>query len=368
MSAPISAYRDGKLNMGQPSDPKSHLIAILQTSKAVMLSRFYLDELLPVKLPDGTDGVVGAVIIGGANEEMHNITTRGGGGRIMVAGQPARLLNDAGLNTSGIINDLGSILEENNVENFIIPTITSKSAYWVDGTFGVEYSINGGAWTKIPISYQTANNEVTVTDFNIAEYFEYNQEVSIRLYHENAEKTYRSNTLTTTVWAAPIIMKFDDTFASVAASSPTSQTYYYTVRGLLMSTLFLDALGSTEAPEGYYVSDGWWYKHEYSPVEGKRIVTDFGRAEPGQYPDGDPANPTTGYTEFNWYAYHATSQSGACSLAFNPVTTYRRNSDGKHFMNNTLTTPAPDGYYIEEALSKGWFQMVGQLLVNSGSC
>lgn len=99
MAAPNNAYRNKSLWMRGGTTNYEHKVAILQEDKATMLERFYLDDLVSVKVDGTNDGVIGAVIIGGDNEKMHNIATRGGVGRVRVNGQTARLLNDAGLNT-----------------------------------------------------------------------------------------------------------------------------------------------------------------------------------------------------------------------------------------------------------------------------
>ena len=92
MSAPIIAYRTKSLFI----DSKEHLIAKLQVDYATMKSRFYLDEVLTVQIDENTNGVIGLVTIGGANEAL-NIATRGGSGRVgdMI------MLNDAGLIVTG---------------------------------------------------------------------------------------------------------------------------------------------------------------------------------------------------------------------------------------------------------------------------
>lgn len=112
MAAPIGAYRNRSLFARKGTADIEHLIAILQVSENVMKARFYLDDLVAAKLPDGTEGVAGAVIIGGANEAMHNLTTRGGS----YYGDDEddnkiRLLNDAGLNTKGLVTDIHPELE-----------------------------------------------------------------------------------------------------------------------------------------------------------------------------------------------------------------------------------------------------------------
>lgn len=371
MSAPNSAYLNESFKEGTTdANAKQALIAIPDVSNATLKTRFYLDETLGKA--DGASGgtlinhgFVGGCIVGSANYYMHNIA-RHHTLRETINGQEVVFFNDAGLNTLGRVNN--PLLTSVNIENFIIQQIISNSAFWVSGVYGVQINKDGSGWVT-PVSVnQAMDSQVTMSNINIADSVEFNENIQLRLFHQNDEGTYYSLIINQKVQAAPIVMKFDATYASYANNAPTSQTYYYTVRGLLMSTIYLDALGNTEADEGYFVYGQYWYRHVFSAEAGARIITAFGKAEPGHYPEGDPANPQTGYSTWNWYAYHSSSQTGACSAIYAPVITYRRNSDGRHFMNTTLTTPAPDGYYIEDALTKGWFHIQNQLLINSGSC
>lgn len=208
MAAPASAYRDGKLNMGQPSDPKSHLIAILQTSKSVMLSRFYLDELVSVKLPNGTDGVVGAVIIGGDNEEMHNITTRGGAGRVMVSGQPARMLNDAGLNTFGLSRIDGT---KKHHSNFIAVRLLGRASYYsLSSSWGLEFKKNSESWaeaSKLDLGALSAGQEVPLQYYVLRYVYNLGDTLNIRSYHVNEEGTRYSDVVNVTLDLPPIIQQ-----------------------------------------------------------------------------------------------------------------------------------------------------------------
>lgn len=99
MSAPITAYRKKSFFTRYNNTNVEHLIAIIQQSDAIHLSRFYLDGYMPVRLDDGKEGGIGYVIIGGENATMHNLNKRGGSQRMRVGGDVVQLLNDGGLNT-----------------------------------------------------------------------------------------------------------------------------------------------------------------------------------------------------------------------------------------------------------------------------
>lgn len=149
MSAPIIAYRPKSLFI----DSKEHLIAKLQVDYNTMKSWFYLDELLTIELEDGTDGVIGLVTIDGANESLHNITTRGGSGRI----GNMRMLNDGGINTRG---DAQIIEIKHTYKNFIAFKVSGKAAYYFDSAqIGLDLRESSESWGE-------ANRKVIETDIS----------------------------------------------------------------------------------------------------------------------------------------------------------------------------------------------------------
>lgn len=270
MAAPISAYRNGKLNMGTPSDPKSHLIAILQTSKSVMLSRFYLDDLLPVKLPDGTDGVVGAVIIGGENEKMHNITTRGGGGRIMVAGQPARLLNDAGLNTLGIVTAFSppSTMDR---DNRTIDGSEFKTAFYLGGLVGIRYYQPEFGTTEQEISDYVAENTVFQRSFYLPGVYT-RSPVNVYAFVQNDEGEYRTPIFSIEIDNKRIMMSYDTSPSFLLCGMTRNNTIYADTLEIGIGTRFYTDVNMTIAAITGGYSDGENF-YSYNTSTGVTSVT-----------------------------------------------------------------------------------------------
>lgn len=216
MAAPSNAYRNKSLWMRGGTTNYEHKVAILQEDKATMLERFYLDDLVAVKVDGTNDGVIGAVIIGGDNEKMHNITTRGGVGRVRVQGQTARLLNDAGLNTKG-----NATIEDIIVQwgNLVALQIKYDSAYYLSSSnLGLRWRVGGGAWSDVTLHTYLAQNSTLslVGEFNPD--LEIGQSVELQLVHTNPEGTYYSPSVN--VVAGERVQSFD----AIRRNSPCSET------------------------------------------------------------------------------------------------------------------------------------------------
>lgn len=199
MAAPAGAYRSKSLFIRDASGNKEHLCAILQVDRATMLSRFYLDGIIALKQPDGTDGVVGAVIIGGTNETMHNVATRGGVGRVRLPGGTARLLNDAGLNTYGFAS-LGSYIT--SWANHLRMTINVLSAFYVNtDNVGIRYKKSTSpTWISFMFGTTLAENSSTQISQLINPELTLGDTLQIQFITVNAEGT----------WYSPTINKFVD--------------------------------------------------------------------------------------------------------------------------------------------------------------
>lgn len=194
MAAPAGAYRSKSLFIRDASGNKEHLCAILQVDRATMLSRFYLDGIIALKQPDGTDGVVGAVIIGGTNETMHNVTTRGGVGRVRLPGGTARLLNDAGLNTYALAS-LASYIT--SWANHLRMNIDVLSAYYVNtDNVGIRYKKSTNpTWTSFMFGTTLPeNNSTQITKFINPE-LTLGDTLQIQFITVNAEGTWYSPTI-----------------------------------------------------------------------------------------------------------------------------------------------------------------------------
>lgn len=132
MAAPAEAYRTKSLyarNLANSADIQ-HLTAILQTDKPTMLSRFAIDGIFNVNLPDGTDGVIGYCKIGSPNYNLHN-TARQGNLRVYDGGDCV-LFHDAGLNTLPWCDVPVMVSAQNG--NIQVKQPTFKAAYYLNTT------------------------------------------------------------------------------------------------------------------------------------------------------------------------------------------------------------------------------------------
>lgn len=181
MAAPFFAYTNKELNIGS----SKHYIAKLDTSYNTMKSRFYLDDFVNV---DGV-GVIGCVAIGGANEAMHNIATRGGVGRI----GNMRMLNDAGLNTYG--NAIVGAFLYKWANNIGVNSEFLASWYSDSTNLGIRYKkTSSSSWVTLMFNElllkQTSVNSLR----HITPTFDPFDSVDIQLININEEGTYYSPT------------------------------------------------------------------------------------------------------------------------------------------------------------------------------
>ena len=115
---------------------------ILDPNYNTFKTRFYLDEVI-----GGKEGVVGLVDPTGDNAKMHNLTTRGGKGRI----GNMQILNDGGLNTKALALWEDNPSFYNSAYNGFIVTIRCYSAYYVDTDyFGIKWTATSGNYTGAP--------------------------------------------------------------------------------------------------------------------------------------------------------------------------------------------------------------------------
>lgn len=328
---------------------------------------FFLDAWLMVDDGQGKSGFIGIIkdIPGSLNYRMHTLS-RWFKVRLEVDGQRYIAMNDAGLNTLGRVTDT-PLSYPINIETFNVNSFTSYAAYYVNGSYGFETSINDGVWKRTQISGQSAKETTNTPVINIADYFEWQAYVKLRPYHENAEGVFYGAVISTQVLAAPLLAGYNVNFASNAFNDTVKRTVYYTIRGLLMSRLWTDEIAQNPALTGYYVKDAIWYEYKLDEQLGYAIITRRGNCIDGQYPAGDPGN-TVAYTEVHYYSYSAFNSGDACNARYAPVTLYLRKSDQKYFKENTLTQVANNGYYIEDSLTKGWFLINGGKFIDSGSC
>lgn len=374
MAAPIEAYTGFSLYTGDCE----HGIVKLQTDYTTMKTRFYLDEVVGTK-----EGVVGLVNPAGANAKYHNLVTRQGKGRFgnYIA------LNDGGLNTRAFANTpnssnkrIGSITVSSNIINaFYVNTSLIK----------VQYKNSSAIWVNWLSDPNTVPQNTTVTKTFIGEMidgFYAGDEVSLRFVVTNNEGDYISQELIFMIELGFLEdLKYHPTVASYANAQTNGATLVDTyvdrypifdgnTRFFKTDTVPLNVSQSSET--GYYIYDGYWYKiepaDEYgvpSPGNYSR-VTNFGRAVAGQYPIGDPENPST-YAEIVFNNYSTIGGTDACAVIGTDFTRYLQASDNKVYINTSFLVLIPDGYYTRNTgggAGYKWFQYSSGLVVASGVC
>lgn len=336
MAAPINQYRTISLESKRANVVTVHQRAIPTATMAVLLDRFYLDYLLITKDKDGNEGFIGLVLLGGANYLMHN-PDRLGSVTVKMPMGVCVSFKDAGLNTLGESGAVQNITVANLAE-FIIEPFTSKSAFFVNGSYGVQFNPDGLGWTNVDYGYLGMNETATSIVKNIAENLDYGQVVQVRSYHLNAEGLFTSGVIKTATVAAGRIDVYYTTMNASQATAPTVPRWY-TTRGLLTGNLYSNSDATTLATDGYYVDPvGTSSRYWYEVVSGQVIRR--GSAVPGGWPSGDPAN----YATVSWTA-KTNLESGICSAQTTSITTYKSYLDNKHYSNPQLTVIVEDGFY-----------------------
>lgn len=260
MSAPPQVYRAYKFVARKGTSNVSNLAAIMQVNRATMLSRFYLDSLFAVKGQDGTDGVIGLVRIGGENEKMHNTTTRGGVGRARLSDGDYRMLNDAGLNTKGIVLS-ASIPNQQGHVSAVTGEIRFKSAYYIASAntqYGVKYRQDFDSWQELYAEQSlNANSEVTLT-------FKFptlrpNTGLDVRPFIRNSEGEYVFSDLYSTIFRESIMMSYDISVQAFLCNIVKDIQIFPDSDIISTRTKFYyDVMLTIPADTGGY-SDGVWY-------------------------------------------------------------------------------------------------------------
>lgn len=385
MAAPIEAYRNKSLWMRGGTTNYEHKVAILQVNKATMLARFYLDDLVVAKVDGTNDGVIGVVIIGGENEKMHNIATRGGVGRARVNGQTARLLNDAGLNTLGMTSQPTTITNPTIVD-LPIDEFTSKSAFYSGGSFGVSISLDSGStWSDFEMGFHTQDTIELSGEINLGEVpglpLKATDTVLLRTYHENEEGRKYSDTTPAYInaWLIPNMR-----YAGIS-SWPSQAIQVYGDIYALEKTY----LGGTPYPagklsnnpdgtslvdsEGWFVNDDIWIKYTGASPSQYEIV-DFGPATPAGWPPGDPAYNPYPPSFTSPYVYYTTTPSTVCTTSTSVVGNLYAPTGVtpvRYYTNQMLSLTA-SGYYqfLDGRPGRGnpWVYLVDGYVITEGVC
>lgn len=350
MAAPFFAYTNRELNIGT----NKHYVAKLDTNYNTMKSIFYLDDFVNV---DGV-GVIGCVTIGGANEAMHNIATRGGVGRIgnMI------MLNDAGLNTYGkstvvyITPVSGSFDSGTGVSTTPSIKIDNKEAFYVDTTSIVlEW---GDTSSSFPYSYDATSLYFTLGKDQSVEipllYTGYTpivgNDVFVRVKHTNSEGTHTSNVMQFTI-PVPVIYLSQSTngYASGAIQNYNND--------IDITTVYLSAYGSLpigtivspssnlipNLSSGYWADSLRWYEigsdfATYGDNRSRILAT----GTPTSLPAGDPGVGV--YWVTKTFVHHIVSNYvQGCVLmdgdVKTPVSIYMNSQTGKHHTSASISAP-----------------------------
>jgi|GEM_PF-2502312 len=194
MAAPNSAYRTSVVDIYDALLIQvSHKCAIPAVDKATFLSRFKLDDIFAVDLPDGT-GWIGMVNVTGQNYNYHAPARVGA----LTESRPEGMyvfLNDGGLNTSGFT----SITSVDNAGNYGTLTFwaTFVSAFYhVSNQYGFRmYIFDGVSYNFYDelIKYNIPANESEVGVLGFFNLPESNSgQARIMSFITNSEKTYLS--------------------------------------------------------------------------------------------------------------------------------------------------------------------------------
>lgn len=344
MSAPIIAYRTKSLFI----DSKEHLIAKLQVDYATMKSRFYLDEVLTVQIDENTNGVIGCITIGGTNESMHNIATRGGVGRIgnMI------MLNDAGLNTKGNAIYSGVSVQ---LDVGILVTLYVNSAFYIDSDYAyVKWRKNpSGAWQTNTTSTgfdKNTSQEIGVFLYSASVVLNPGEYIDIIVGVSNAEGDKESTQITFQLPLAADLFGYAADYGSVAYFNYNNyppSTYYFDNYVVEVGTIISsNATSQINVPDGYIANHVYWYKIE--EVAGVSTVAKYGNV--GVWDTGDPATPTR-FIPINFIGRHASWSIGCANIgSLSPVTIYFDNVS-----NVYRTTASASGSFATGAYYTGTF-------------
>lgn len=372
MAAPATAYRTKSIyarNLANTADIQT-MVGILQTDKATMLSRFFLDGLFNVTTEAGIDGIVGYCRIGSSNYNMHH-PNRIGNLRLYDGGDCV-LFNDAGLNTKG---DATVNTFDNGVT---VGSISIKADF--RSAFYIPTTTYGFKWRNVTMSPNTVNianigslnqNQALSASYplNTAMGIKAGDQIAFIAFVTNVEGTFDSAEFPMTI-KAMIISAKTGAYASTAYSSDATVTIYLGVDDPTLGDMFYsDEAATTNLNTSvYYVFNGLWYKYGFDTFLNRYAILDKGTV--GAWPSGDPGNAAQ-YTTYNWASYDPGTSGYACAIAGGPnaVSTFYKNSTGRHYSDSALTTIAQDGYYTTFMGDYyDWTLIQNGYQVDTGSC
>lgn len=344
MAAPNSAYRTISLYARKAGANIQHRRAIIQTSLAVMKTRFYLDDAFISKDSDGNDGLVGVCFPGTTNYIMHADAHFGS----LRKGLNGQTFNDGGLNTLGIASNI-------QITNLVAGSIAFsgdfKSAFYVlSDDRGFEYTLKGGAANFARKGAMAENTQATLTHtLNPLTLIKAGDVITLKGFVENAEGTYTTIAISGTVQPFQTSAMYTTGWPSTASNPVT----IWAKESFAFQMFYTNAAMTNLAPDGYYVFAGKWFQVGTIPGDTIKGVIAQGEAIAGGWPDGDPANPTIQTKD--WYGYSNVSRQAALdnSTATKIGTMYRNPTGGLWYTNynsgtGIFTGLVPTGFYAAE--------------------
>lgn len=340
-----------------------HLIAKLDTDYTTMKTRFYLDDVVGLK-----EGVVGLVNPLGANAKYHNLTTRGGKGRV----GNMQMLNDGGLNTKPLaewVNESGYY--GSTYDGFLI-SVECFSAYYLDtDNFGIKWRVSAPDYVGAPTLANTTGIDEKLSDltgFKLVDQLVVDSYVYFKVFGTNSEGVFESVEHSLLVNRPIINVGFDPVYASYAYTDflDTPFTVKINTFGIDVGTQIYNGTGSSPwSNPGYFCNNEIWFQ-----VDASGVVTSAGMR--GEWPAGDPATPATAYpyTFFHFGGSLATYPT-TCSLLSIPgnnvpKTVWQKVSDSLWYNEEACLTLASNGYYWLD--STNWQIFNGGAYVGDGNC
>lgn len=364
MAAPFFAYINKVLKARSSGVWKKMYVAKVDTSAAVMKSRFYLDELIAIS----GEGVIGAVNLDGPNAAMHNLTTRRGAVRSSVV-----WLNDGGLNTKGLGVYSGASVQ---LDVGILVSFYVNSAWYIDTDYAyVKWRKNpSGVWQTNSTStgFNKGTSEITgVFLYSASVVLNPGEYIDIIIGVVNNEGTKETSIYTYQLPLATDLFGYAADYGSVAYYNynnyPPNNYYFDSYVVEVGTTISANATSQINVSNGYIANDIYWYKIE--EVSGVSKVAKYGNI--GSWDMGDPATPIQ-FIPVNFIGHHNSWSTGCAVIgSLSPVTIYFDNinnvyretaspsgvlASGAYYTGTYAPNSAPEFIYIaSNGVSNGYY-------------
>lgn len=330
MAAPFFAYINKVLKARSSGDWKKMYVAKVDTSAAVMKSRFYLDELIAIS----GQGVIGAVNPDGPNAAMHNFSTRRG-----VVRSKLIWLNDGGLNTKGTAQVTAA--RSRFLNKGIEYDYQTRPAWYVSGQVSVRVKdVAALTWSDwVPVRTTSEGRNLIGGEYveegafiNVIDRFpsyDVGMTYTIQVKHTNSEGEVLSEEMAVIIRPEAVGFKRGSSPAIAYASTVVYQEYPDTDPVDIGTRFYEDANMVLPIAGGYHMlPDGVWYqldtngyviaKGMYSPVlavyynvwisrngtGGKVGEVEFG---------GTISNETASYQNYESVSYRVGTHNGSLS-------------------------------------------------------